>query len=247
MTLAGLAGPDIAWLAAAALVAGTVRGFSGFGTAMVYLPVAGQVLPPFVAIATLLMMDLLGPLPNLRRGWGEMHRPDLLRLCAGLLALLPVGIWVLSRADPDLFRYAVSLVSLLLLAALLSGLRYRGALVPPLVYATGGVSGFLMGVSGLPGPPVVLFYMASPLPAAAIRATVLVYLFLTDLAMLPMLALFGQLSGGALLAGLALAAPNLLGNVLGARLFRPERERVYRVVAYGVIALSAVAGLPVWD
>ena len=30
------------WIFTAALVAGVVRGFSGFGSAMVFLPVAGQ-------------------------------------------------------------------------------------------------------------------------------------------------------------------------------------------------------------
>jgi uncharacterized membrane protein YfcA len=42
-----------------ALVAGLVRGFSGFGTAMVYLPIAGQILSPFEALTTLMIMDLI--------------------------------------------------------------------------------------------------------------------------------------------------------------------------------------------
>lgn len=246
MIQGGPAGAELAWLAAAAFVAGLVRGFSGFGTAMVYLPVAGQVLSPFGAITTLLVMDMFGPLPNLPRAWREMHRPDLARLCAGLVALLPLGIFTLTRVDPDVFRYAVSAIALVLLAALVGGLRYRGTLSPPMVYGTGGVSGFLMGVSGLPGPPVILFYMARPLPAQVIRATVLVYLFLTDFAMLPMLALFGRLNLAVLLLGAALIVPNLLGNVTGAWLFRPDREGVYRGVAYAVIAASALSGLPFW-
>ena len=43
--------------------AGLVRGFSGFGTAMIYLPVASQFLTPFEALITLMVMDFFGPLP----------------------------------------------------------------------------------------------------------------------------------------------------------------------------------------
>jgi len=60
-----IAGEGFWLLVAAAAVAGLVRGFSGFGTAMVYLPVAGQILSPFEALTTLLIMDLVGPLPNI--------------------------------------------------------------------------------------------------------------------------------------------------------------------------------------
>ncbi len=49
---AGVIASEGFWmLVAVATVAGLVRGFSGFGTAMVYLPVAGQILTPFEARA----------------------------------------------------------------------------------------------------------------------------------------------------------------------------------------------------
>ena len=41
-----LALPGLWLLILGALVAGIVRGFSGFGTAMIYLPIAAQVMPP---------------------------------------------------------------------------------------------------------------------------------------------------------------------------------------------------------
>ena len=62
---AALATPGLPWLAAAVFVAGMVRGFAGFGTAMVYLPVAGQILSPFEALTTLVVMDMIGPLPHI--------------------------------------------------------------------------------------------------------------------------------------------------------------------------------------
>ncbi|WP_428545998.1 TSUP family transporter [Profundibacter sp.] len=160
-------------LVTAAAVAGLVRGFSGFGTAMVYLPVAGQILTPFQALTTLMVMDLIGPLPNIPAAIRTGHKRDILRLSASTLVALPLGVLVLGLIAPEVFRYGVSLISLLLLVLLMAGVRYHGTLRPPMVYGTGAVGGFLAGSVGLPGPPVIMLYMASPNPSEVIRANIM--------------------------------------------------------------------------
>ncbi|SLN55085.1 sulfite exporter TauE/SafE family protein [Roseisalinus antarcticus] len=234
------------WLAPAALLAGLVRGFTGFGTAMVYLPVAGQVLEPFAAITTLLLMDLAGPLPGVPGAWRAARIPDLRRLGIGLVIGLPAGVALLTLASPDVFRFTVSIVSLVLLALLVAGVRYRGQLTPPKIIGTGILSGLLGGVAGIAGPPVILFYMASPLPAAVIRANTLLYLLLTDMALIVVFWGSGNLASPAILTGVLLTLPNALGNAIGGRLFDPERPRLYRMAGYIVIAGSALSGLPIW-
>ncbi|MBT8410013.1 MAG: sulfite exporter TauE/SafE family protein [Alphaproteobacteria bacterium] len=247
MSLGALATGDLIWLVAAALVAGLVRGFSGFGTAMVYLPVAGQVLSPFEALTTLIAMDIIGPLPNVPRALRDGNPADVLRLATGLLVALPFGVWALTVVPAEAFRYGVSLAALLLLSLLIAGVRYRGVLTPKLVFCTGGVGGLMAGSVGLPGPPVILLYMASPLPASAIRANITLYLILADIGLLAVLWLFGQLVLSAVMIGLLLILPYMAGTIAGAAIFRPEQEKTYRAAAYVIIAVSALSGLPVWD
>ncbi len=234
-------------LVAAAAVAGLVRGFSGFGTAMVYLPVAGQILTPFQALTTLMVMDLIGPLPNIPNAIRTGHKRDILRLSVGTLVALPLGVLVLGLIAPEVFRYGVSLISLLLLALLIIGVRYHGTLRPPMVYGTGAIGGFLAGSVGLPGPPVIMLYMASPNPSEVIRANIMVYLLLCDLMMIGVLHLNGYLQISAVALGVLLIVPYLAANVLGGWLFRPGYERLYRAIAYFIIAASALNGMPLFD
>lgn len=235
------------FLVITAAIAGAVRGFSGFGTAMVYLPVAGQFLSPFEALTTLMIMDLVGPLPNIPKAIRISHRGDVLRLSLGALVAVPFGVLVLGLIAPEVFRYGVSLISITLLILLIAGIRYRGDLRPPMVYGTGGLGGLLAGSVGLPGPPVIMLYMASAHPAAVIRANIMVYLLLTDVIMIAVLHLNGYLVVSAVLLGGMLTLPYLVGNVLGGYLFAPGYERLYRAVAYFIIAVSALNGLPLFD
>lgn len=238
--------PGLIYVAMAAFTAGLVRGFSGFGTAMVFLPVAGQHLAPLAALVALVVMDAAGPVPNLPRAWRDGQPGDVARLLTGMVVTLPIGLMLLAMLDPSGFRLIVSLIALGLVTCLILGLRYTGRLSPAMVFGIGGVSGISGGVAGIPGPPVILFYMASPLPVSAVRANNMMFLFMFDLIFLTMLGFRGELWPERVWVGVALIVPNVLGNILGAAIFRPGAERAYRAAAYGVITISALSGLPIW-
>ena len=247
MIAEALATDGLIWVLVAAFFAGLVRGFTGFGTAMVYLPVAGQMLSPVEAIATLIVMDLLGPLPLLPRAWRDADRPELARLAIALAVGLPIGVFVLTILDPTVFRYAVSLLALVLLVLLVGGVRYYGPFTPPLLFGAVSFGGFLAGSVGMGGPPVIMLYMASPKPPSVIRANTLIYLFLTDVGLIFTFAISGLLTATTVIIGLLVAIPYTTASILGARIFNPNAERAYRTVAYVIIALSALSGLPLFD
>lgn len=242
-----LATEGLWFLAFGALVAGLVRGFAGFGNAMIYLPVAGQVLGPFEALTSLVVMELTAPLIHVPRALRDGHPGDVLRLSAGALVAVPLGVFVLSLIEPEVFRWGVSLVALTALVFLITGFRYRGELTKPLIYATGAMGGFLGGSVGIPGPPIIVLYMASTLPPSAIRANNTLYLIAADLILLAVFTIGGVLVVSALAIGAVMIVPYLLGNWVGGKLFRPGGEALYRRIAYAIIAASALTGLPIWD
>ncbi len=239
---------DGVWfLAFGAFVAGVVRGFAGFGTAMIYLPVAGQVLGPFEALTTLIVKDLTAPLMHVPRAVKDGHPGDVVRLALGALLAVPIGITVLAVVEPEVFRWGVSLVTFALLAILILGLRYKGPITKPIIFGTGAVGGLLGGSVGLPGPPIILLYMASTLPPKVIRANNTLYLILADVILLAVLAWKGFLVSSAVALGFLMILPYLAGNWIGALIFRPGHETAYRRVAYVIIGTSALLGLPLWD
>ncbi|MEO9820364.1 MAG: sulfite exporter TauE/SafE family protein [Paracoccaceae bacterium] len=239
--------PGLFWLIAATFVAGLVRGFAGFGTAMIYLPVATQIVSPVWAITTVIIFDIFGPMMIAPKALKDVHVPDLRRLMVGLVIGTPVGLLLLFSVAPEVFRYSVSIVTLILLATLIAGVRYNGPMSPPVVTGTGIVGGVLGGVVGIPGPPVIMLYMASGLPAAVVRATTMLYLLGYDIILIGVLLMAGRLEMAPLWIGVLLAVPNAIGNLAGAAIFKPGYERLYRGVAYAIIAASGLSGLPFWD
>lgn len=241
-----LAVPGLWLLGLAAAMAGLVRGFSGFGSGLVFMPVAGAVLPPAQAVAVLAMMDLLGPLVNMPGALRTGAPREIGRLVLGMLPGLPLGLAALIWIDPDMFRWTVSGLALLTVVALVAGWQWRGSRGRRTTVATGFLSGIVGGATALPGPPVVLYYMASPMPVAQVRANLSMFLVMVDLGMVAALGLAGQLSWWLATVSLMLLVPFILANAVGSALFRPDRARLYKVLAWVLIAASALAGLPLW-
>src|SRR5215467_7188195 len=107
--------------AAIALVSGAARGFSGFGSAMIYIPLVAAVYEPRVAAATLVLIDFVCALPLAVRAVPHCNWREVVPISIAAAVAVPVGTWVLLVADPVLLRWTIAAVVIILLVVLASG------------------------------------------------------------------------------------------------------------------------------
>jgi uncharacterized protein len=237
--------PGLGWLVLASFVAGTVYGFAGFGAALIFMPVATALLPAAVAVAAFSVTAAASFVTVVPAAWRAEDR----RVVAGMIGIAvlftPAGVWALGALPGTAIRTAVSVIVLLTLAALLAGWRLRAAGWGARG-AVAAVAGVLGGATGLNGPPVILFNLGTEQPVAVTRANLAVFLTVTSLSFLPQMWAQGLLATQALWLGAVLFLPYAAGTRAGRALFDPARAALYRGVAYAVIGLAGVAGLPVF-
>ncbi|GAB5471796.1 MAG: sulfite exporter TauE/SafE family protein [Rhodospirillales bacterium] len=238
--------PDFLVLALACFTAGTVRGFAGFGAAMIFMPLASTVVEPWRAVVLLLFLDCLLPLPMVPRAlklctWSEVG-PFVL----GASLLVPVGGYLLISVDPTLLRWALSVLALLAVAALLSGWRYHQAPSRWISAGVGSLTGFLGGLASFYGPPMVLFWLGGQSSSATVRANIIVFFFAMTLVASASYAALGVLRLSVLIESLYLMPFYGLALFLGTRLYRLASERVFRALAYIAITLAALSSLPIF-
>jgi hypothetical protein len=242
-----LAGERFLWLAAAAALAGLVRGFSGFGAAMIFLPLAGIVVRPEVAVPLLFVADNLATLhitlPSFRRCcWAEI-----LPLAAGATLTIPLGVALLVSVDPEAMRWAISLLILLAVGLLASGWRLQRALPLAGTAAVGGLTGLAGGAASLYGPPLILFWLGGRSGAVQVRDNIYAIFGLLSVAAGITQWLNGLLTLAILREALLLLPVYVVATVAGARLFGRASDRQYRWVVLGLCALVALGGLPLWQ
>ncbi len=237
----------LVWLAVAVFFAAIVRGFCGFGSALVYLPVAAQFLEPASTIASMIIFGLIGPLPLIPRAIRDSVPKEVIRLGLAGVFGIPLGVLLLTKLEPEMFRWLISGIALVTLVALGSGLRYRGAPSAFLAMATGFISGVLGGFVGLAGPPVILLYLGGQKKIAEIRALILLFLFITDIAVMLTFLSRGLIGIDAAIIGILLIPAYMIGGLIGARIFNPAHEKAFRLTAYAIITIALLSGLPIFD
>lgn len=150
---------EILLLLTGALAAGFVTGLAGFGTALTAMALWLYVVPPIVAAPLVAVCSLGVHLLTIRQILPGADVRSAVPYLLGALFGIPVGIWLLTYIEPDLFRVAVGLV---LIAYPLYTLTSKAA--PQLSSSSGSVSagigvvsGLMGGFAGLSGPPLVIW------------------------------------------------------------------------------------------
>src|SRR6056297_1407529 len=244
---AALATPGLPWLLLAIGVAGIVRGFTGFGTALIFVPVAGIFLAPQVVVGVMMLTGLVSSAALLPRAWGQADRREVGLLALAAVLTVPLGLWLMTRLDPVLIRWCVAVIAGITLAALVSGWRFSGRVNRPQLAGIGAAAGGIGGLTGLTGPAVILFYLAGQSAAQTVRANTILFLAALDVVIVANLLAQGAVDWALVTLALVLSVPYLVTSLMGQALFDPRHERVYRLVAYAVIALAVLSGLPIWN
>lgn len=238
-------------LAAAAVAGSVAQGATGFGCALVAVPMllwGGVSLPAAISANTAFIL-----VQGLLSCW--THRAAMpwkatLPMFALRLAFLPVGVAalaVMSRWGANHVKQAVG-GALLVLVLLLYQLRHKPAAHPSALWTglAGSSSGFLTGAVGMGGPPVVAWTLVANLSPAEARA----FLWAASLQMVPASLVllwwkFGPAMMAPFLAAIAtfplILIANQWGTTLGNRWSREGARRVTFVLLTATALLSLAA------
>jgi uncharacterized protein len=234
-------------ICAIAFISGTARGFSGFGSALIFMPLASSLVSPRLIAALLLVIDFVGALPLLPNAWRQANRKATAVIVIGALVGVPIGTWLLTRLDPVTTRWIISGFVAALLLLLLSGWRYRGKDHVPLSIGIGALSGFCSGLAQTGGPPIVGYWLGRPVASHIARANIVLFFAASDFFSVVSYASTGLINRDALLFSVLIGPVYAAGIRAGSLLFGRASETMFRSICYALIALAVIFGLPALD
>ena len=230
----------------AALAAGASRGFSGFGAALIFVPLAGALAGPKLAAPILLVIDGVFASPLIPAAWKQGERGDVTIMLAGALVGVPLGALILHFGSPLTLRWLTAGMAAAMLALLLSGWRYPGRPDAFAKIAVGGLSGLFSGIAQIGGPVLMSYYLGVGASHAKLRANIILYFAASTVISVLSYAWSGlfspQIFKYALFAGPAYG----LGAFGGSRMFRLASPALFRNCSLALIAVAVVVSLPVF-
>lgn len=221
-------------------LAAIVRGFSGFGFSLLTITALSLFYPPAEIIPSIFMLELAASLNLLPALWKDIHWKSLGPLTIGCLIATPIGVWALANFPAAPMQIALSIF--VLVATFLMWWGYALKTMPGTFASTlaGAASGLSNGAFGIGGPPVILFYFASPAGNVAGRASLVAFFLATDVIGLANQSVHGLITWATVVQA-AVYLPALLAGVwIGARSFKGTDPDTFRKYVLGILALLAV-------
>lgn len=225
------------------LVAGFIRGMTGFGFALIAAIGLGLIWSPEVITPSVLLVELVLTLVLLKEGAGRhLDPPRLVPLMLGGLAGVVVGTFGFKALPGAWLRPALELavlisaaVSLLHISSPRLDRRWIAALV-------GAIVGTLVAAFAVGGPFVVVWYLALGDAPTVVRSNIIVFFGFVDLAAILIRAGVVGIPDAVWWSSLVMLPAAVAGSWLGARAFRRVDAAWWRrIVSLTIIASASLS------
>jgi uncharacterized membrane protein YfcA len=228
-------------------VAAFIRGFTGFGLAVVGVPLLSLFFAPAEIVPSIMILAFLAGLQLIPKIWRRVDWKLLLPTVIGAAIGTPLGTWLLAGVSADAMRVLIGVAVLAASLAVQLGFRFARRPHAGISAGFGAVAGLTGGAAAMPGPSVIFLFLAVPIAHEAGRASLILF-FQISAAMSAVAATFaGLMVLHSLILGAMLVPAMLIGNWLGDRVFDKASAKTYRRIVVlllaGLGAVAAVRGL----
>lgn len=231
--------PITAYALCCVLLAAVARGFSGFGFTLLSIMSLSFVLPLSTIVPAMFVLEIAAGLKLLPSIWRQVHWASIRVLVISSVITTPIGAYLLAKISPALVKFVLAVLIIVCCIVMLTG--YKLQRIPSVMQtaATGTGAGILNGALGLGGPPVIVFFLGSPLALSAGRASIIAAFLAMDVAALPAFWALGLFSEDSIHLGLMSLPILMLGVWLGSRAAERVQEEIARKAIIGLLLLLA--------
>ncbi len=224
------------------MIASAARRLTGFGFALIGAPLLSLLLPPQQLVIIVLWLQVFLGVPTAFEFKAELDWSLLRQLALGGILTTPLGVVVLTYADPDI----VLLIMGFCVVAAASILGFFPGVIKiratrPANVVCGMLAGVMSSSVGMPGPPITIYFMGQMGMPKRQRRAMLISTF-SLLAFVSLIAAFlsGQVQPDAFWMAIVLLGPALIGGYLGELLHNRLNVKLVERLALGLVFFAGL-------
>jgi uncharacterized membrane protein YfcA len=241
---AGMSAIELAIVALSACLAGFMRGFLGFGGALVIILGISVVLSPLSALPIACLSGMPSTLQLLPVALRLSERAFVLPYGLSSFLAAPIGTWILVSVQPALMKIFISSLVLILVVMLHRGWRFAPNAGAPTLALAGTLTGLLQSSAGVGGPAAVAIALSRTGTPEQQRANVIGAVTALSLCSLIPMWYAGLFTAAVIVQSLAIVPLYSAATWIGTRYFSAHGKQHYRsaallaLAAIGVVALA---------
>jgi len=162
-------------------LAGFIQGLSGFGSAIIAIPLLSFFLDIKTSVALVTMLGIIIGLINTRELFAHSDFRRLTPLIASALAGIPIGVMFITSMKESIVLFVLAILLIVYSIYSLKGLKFSLFSHPYFAYISGFFSGYLGATLSISGPPVIVYTAAQNWPAKEKKSLLTNYFLLVSI------------------------------------------------------------------
>jgi len=242
MTILASFSPLIVATIGAAIAAGFIRGFTGFGGPAFMLVALTLIFPPVDVIGQILIIEFIATSYLFAGLWRQVDWRSTIPLAMATVLTMPFGHWLLTHTNPSSMKLAIAILILLACIIMLTGFRYQKPMTKTALIALGLIGGLIFGASYI-ALIVVAVVLMGPYNKNESRTLIISWNFIVAIWYIAISFYRENSHASDIVDAIPATVAYLIGTWAGAKLFHGSNESGYRKAAIVTLLSLAVISI----
>ena len=238
--------PDNYFLIALVVIfSGFLRGFIGFGSGLLMIPILSYFYSPVFAMVFNIIIEIPATIYLTFVGIKKSNLKEITPMMFTMMLTIPFGTIFLVSVDEQIIKTLMSLLLIFFVILIATGWRIKSTITKYVLVLGGAISGLMQGATGMGGPPYVTVLLSKNDSDDVARANILVITSGLVISAIISLYYFGLFTKDILLTGAISAPIYVFATYIGTKFFNYSGNKYFRnssLIALGIVGLATLIG-----
>ena len=224
-------------------VSGFIRGFLGFASGLITIPILSLLYSPIFAMVFNTVLEIPATIYLTYIGAKKCKFKKISPMFFSMMITIPIGTIFLVSINEQIIKIIMSIVVIFFVILIASGWRLKATITKYILAITGIISGLMHGITGMGGPPFATILLSKGDGNNVTRGNILI--MSTGLVISAILSMyyFNLLKKEIFLAALVTSPIYIFTSYTGSRFYNLSGNKYFRNISLLVLGLIGILTL----
>ena len=225
------------------LFSGFIRGFLGFGSGLITIPILSYLYSPIFAMVFNIAIEIPASIYLTYVGAKSCKFKEISPMFFAMMLTIPIGTIFLVSVNEQLIKIIMSILVIFFVLLIASGWKLKATVTKYVLTISGVISGLMQGATGMGGPPYATVLLSKGDSDNVTRGNILIMSTGIVISAIISFYMFNLFTKELLLTGLITSPIYILATYTGTKFFDLSGNRYYRNISLFSLGLIGVLTL----
>ena len=225
------------------LFAGFIRGFLGFGSGLIAIPILSFLYSPIFAIVFHIIIEIPSTIYLAFIGARTCKCKEIMPMFFSMMIAFPIGTFFLISINAEIIKIIMSIFVIFFVILIATGWRLKTAITKYILIIGGALGGLMGGIAGISGPPIITVLLSKGDSNDVTRGNTLIMFTGVVIVAIISLYYFNLFSKSLLLTGIIASPFYIVAVISGSKYYNLSGNKYYRNISLLILGIIGIATL----